>query len=88
MKLAIAVGALVVGLALRPANSASTPNDLIGTFVQLCGEPSGDASTALARADALSWKMPPKTIPPPPTLGGAVWSNLQGRVRRSEPQPN
>ena len=29
-----------------------------------------------------------KALGTPPTLGGAVWPNLQGRVRRSEPQPN
>jgi hypothetical protein len=86
MKLAIATVALATGLAFGHGIAAPAPDGIVETFIQLCGEPSGDAITALARADASSWKMPPKPIPPPPTLGGAVWSDLRGRVKIEDGQ--
>jgi hypothetical protein len=86
MKLAIATLALATGLAFGHGSAAPAPDGAVETFIQLCGEPSGDATTALARADASSWKMPPKTIPRPPTLGGGVWSNLRARVKIEDRQ--
>ena len=74
---------LAVGLALIGAQArfAAPPADLVAAFIQLCGETHGDATAALARADALGWTIPTRPVSrlqvadlgAPVSRNGRVW---------------
>jgi hypothetical protein len=73
---------LVLVLVGAQARSAAPPRDVVQAFIQLCGETHGDATAALARADALGWTIPTKPVSrlqvadlgTPVSRNGRVWT--------------
>lgn len=77
----------VVDLILCLAAPASLADplraDVVGSFIQICGETHGNADRALAVADREGWEVPPARALEPPTFDRAHWTYLDGRILRS-----
>jgi hypothetical protein len=57
---------------------------LSDVFVRFCGDTGGDADSALERADAESWALPPPKALTPVPFGSGTWTDLRGRWSRAE----
>jgi hypothetical protein len=76
---------LFFACAAAASAQAQTPQwPLSDVFVRFCGDTSGDADSALQRADAAGWARPPPKALTAVPFGAGKWTDLRGRWSRTD----